>query len=125
MPKKKPNRKKGRKASPKKRRAGNPKTKRSRKPVRRQPPEPPRRRSPLFQTVEVERRGLGSAAAGQSGDIEGLPEIADVDSESVEELAEEGQDFEAEVVSGVEEAPDPDQGELTFDERPDDESPSE
>lgn len=47
-----------------------------------------------------------SMAAGQSGDVEGLSDIEDVDSESVEELAEEGQDYEAEIVSGVERAAD-------------------
>jgi hypothetical protein len=47
-----------------------------------------------------------SLAAGQSGDVEGLSDIEDVDSESVEELAEEGQDYEAEIVSGVERAAD-------------------
>ena len=54
--------------------------------------------------------GLGAAAAGQSGDIEGLSRGESADSESVEELAEEGQDYEAEVISGVEQARDPDQG---------------
>lgn len=47
-----------------------------------------------------------SMAAGQSGDIEGLSEIEDADSESVEELAEEGQDYEAEIIGGVERAAD-------------------
>lgn len=47
-----------------------------------------------------------SMAAGQSGDIEGLSEIEDADSESVEELTEEGQDYEAEIVEGVERAAD-------------------
>src|SRR5580700_3325060 len=46
------------------------------------------------------RRGLGPNSGGQSGDIQALPRVEDVDSESVEELAEEGQSFEAEVVSG-------------------------
>ncbi len=49
-------------------------------------------------------RGLGPGAGGQSGDVQGLSRIEDVDSESVEELAEEGQAFEAEVVSGVEDS---------------------
>jgi hypothetical protein len=40
----------------------------------------------------------------QSGDMEGLSRLEDADSESVEELLEEGQAFEAGVVSGVEEA---------------------
>lgn len=54
--------------------------------------------------------GLGAAAAGQSGDVEGLSRGESVDSESVKELTEEGQDYEAEVIAGVEQARDPDQG---------------
>jgi hypothetical protein len=57
-------------------------------------------------------RGTGSAAAGQSGDLQGLPRDAVGDSESVEELIEEGQAHEAELVSGVENAPGPEQGEV-------------
>jgi hypothetical protein len=53
---------------------------------------------------------LGPESGGQSGDNEGLSEIASADSESVEELVEEGQAFEAGVISGVEDAPDADQG---------------
>ncbi len=60
----------------------------------------------------VEPSGLGPEAAGQSGDIEGLPTTATGDSESVEELVEEGQDLEAEKVRAVENAPEPDQGEV-------------
>jgi hypothetical protein len=59
--------------------------------------------------LQVERtvpRGMGSDAAGQSGDIQGLSEVADDDSESVEELEEEGQSYEAEVIAGVEHADD-------------------
>ena len=58
------------------------------------------------------RRAMGAGSAGQSGDLQGLSRREDVDSESVEELAEEGQSYEAEVVSGVENALDPDQGEV-------------
>ena len=47
-----------------------------------------------------------SMAAGQSGDIESLSDVEDADSESVEELVEEGQDYEAEIVGGVERAAD-------------------
>jgi hypothetical protein len=71
------------------------------------------------------RRGLGQNAAGQSGDLQGLPRVVDVDSESVEELIEEGQSFEADAISGVENAPDPDQGEVRIHERPEDEFPPE
>ena len=71
------------------------------------------------------RRGLGPTAGGQSGDIQALPRAEDVDSESVEELSEEGQAFEAEVVSGVENAPDADQGEVRTREVPEDDVPEE
>jgi hypothetical protein len=71
------------------------------------------------------RRGLGPGAGGQSGDNQGLSRKEDVDSESVEELAEEGQDFEAEVVDGVENAPDADQGEVRTREVPEDDVPEE
>jgi hypothetical protein len=71
------------------------------------------------------RRGLGSNAGGQSGDTQGLSRDERDDSESVEELAEEGQDFEAEAVSGVEDALDPDQGEVTTHEVPEDDVPEE
>jgi hypothetical protein len=64
-------------------------------------------------------------AAGQSGDIEGLSRVARADSESVEELAEEGQAFEAEVLSGVEEAEDAEESEVTTHEVPEDDVPSE
>jgi hypothetical protein len=53
-------------------------------------------------------RNVEAEAAGQSGDTQGIPDAAEADSESVEELLEEGQPFEAGVVSGVERAPDPD-----------------
>ncbi|HEX4002174.1 MAG TPA: hypothetical protein VHX36_05960 [Candidatus Acidoferrales bacterium] len=71
------------------------------------------------------KRGLGDGAAGQSGDLQGLPRTIDVDSESVEELIEEGQSFEADAISGVENAPDADQGEIRIHERPEDELPFE
>ncbi len=64
----------------------------------------------------------GPDSAGQSGDIEGLPDEADADSESVEELVEEGQYYEAEVVDGVENAPLADEAELTIHERPETEN---
>lgn len=48
----------------------------------------------------------GSERAGQSGDVQGISNIAEADPESVEELLDDGQAFEAEVVSGVEDARD-------------------
>lgn len=73
-----------------------------------------------WQALEVtaaEPTGLGPNAAGQSGDIAGLSAIATGNSESVAELVEEGQDLEAEKVSGVENAPDPDEAEVTTHDR--------
>jgi hypothetical protein len=57
------------------------------------------------------RRVFGAHSAGQSGDTQGLSNAEEADSESVEELVEEGQDFEAGVVAGVEDA-DGSQGEV-------------
>jgi hypothetical protein len=69
-------------------------------------------------------KGPGARTGGQSGDLEGLSDVESADSESVEELAEEGQDFEAEIVDAVQNAPDPDEGELTT-EVPEDDHDSE
>lgn len=70
-------------------------------------------------------RGLGAEAGGQSGDIEGLTRSEIADSESVEELVEEGQAFEAGIVDAVENAPDADQGEIRTREVPEDDVPEE
>ena len=68
------------------------------------------------------RRGEpGPNSAGQSGDIQQLPEVADADSESVEE----GNAFEADAVQGVEDAKDPDLSEVTTREVPEDDVPTE
>jgi hypothetical protein len=60
--------------------------------------------------VTFEPKGLGANAGGQSGDLQGLSDAAGADSESVDELLEEGNAFEAEVVGGVENVTDADQG---------------
>lgn len=48
----------------------------------------------------------GPDSGGQSGDTQGLSPVAEASDESVEELADEGQDVEAEMVQGVEDAGD-------------------
>ena len=48
----------------------------------------------------------GSDSAGQSGDAQGLSQIADADEESIGELAETDQAYEAEAVEGLEDAAD-------------------
>ena len=53
------------------------------------------------------------SSAGQSGGDQGLPRDATADSESVEELLEEGNSFEAGVVFGVENSKDPSVSEVT------------
>jgi hypothetical protein len=64
-------------------------------------------------------------SAGQSGDTQGLSDDAVAGSESVEELVEEGQSFEAEAIAGVEDAPDPDVAEVHTKQVPEDDVPSE
>jgi hypothetical protein len=54
-----------------------------------------------------------------------LSDVAEAGSESVLELVEEGQFFEAEVISGIENAPDADQGEVHTKEVPEDDVPTE
>ena len=94
--------------------------------VRRNIPGPAGRTSEVNSGMVARgRRGLGPASGGQSGDIQGLLRDEVVDSESVEELEEEGQSFEAEVVSGVENAADADQGEVRTHEVPEDDVPDE
>ena len=69
----------------------------------------------VFQTYRAftsREKGLGPSSAGQSGDTQGLSEDAGVDGESVTELLEEGQAFEAEVISGEEDARGPDMAEV-------------
>jgi len=79
----------------------------------------------LERELRLPRRGTGSGSAGQSGDLQGLSTRRYVDSESVKELAEEGQAYEAEVLSGVEGALDPDEGEVRTREIPGDDIPKE
>lgn len=71
------------------------------------------------------QHGTGPGSAGQSGDTQGLSDVADVDPESVEELLEEGQAFEAGVITGVENAPDADVSEIHTTEVPEDDVPPE
>ncbi len=70
------------------------------------------------------RRAKG-ARQGQSGSLQGLSDVASAASESVDELIEEGNSFEAGVVEGVEDAPDADQGEVRTHEVMEDDVPEE
>ncbi|HEY4679289.1 MAG TPA: hypothetical protein VIJ01_19135 [Candidatus Angelobacter sp.] len=85
-----------------------------------------RRRAEVINPITPSgRRGLGPESGGQSGDTQGLSRRSYDDSESVEELMEEGQYMEAEAVSGVENAPDADQGEVHTRQFPEDDVPEE
>ena len=74
---------------------------------------------------EHKKDELGPSSAGQSGDLQQLSNVADADSESVEELVEEGNATEAAVVQGVEDAKPPDISEVRTREVPEDDVPPE
>jgi ABC-type taurine transport system substrate-binding protein len=61
----------------------------------------------------------------ESGDLQGLSRVEGADSESVDELLEEGNAFEAGIVSGVEEADDSGVREVHTREVPEDDVPEE
>jgi hypothetical protein len=86
----------------------------------------PPRRSIDLESFESDQgpRGAGSEAAGQSGDLQGLSRKATSSSESVEELVEEGQAWEASAISGVEDN-DGDPAEVRTHEVPEDDVPEE
>jgi N utilization substance protein A len=59
------------------------------------------------------KEDLGPDSAGQSGDAAEISTAEDMGFESPSELVEEGQDFEAELLAGVENAPPADEAEVT------------
>ena len=84
-----------------------------------------RGKSDDVETVVFQPKGLGARSGGQSGDLQGLSNREGADSESVGELLEEGNAFEAEVVKGIEDVPDADEGEIRTREVPEDDVPDE
>jgi len=80
------------------------------------------------QSVDTEAfapEALRERSGGQSGDLQGLSNIEGADSESVAELIEEGNAFEADAVTGVEHAGDTDEKEVHTHEVPQDDVPGE
>jgi hypothetical protein len=63
-------------------------------------------KGPAVDTAAFTREGLRARSGGQAGDLQGLSNLEGTDSESVDELLEEGNAFEADVVKGVEDAGD-------------------
>ena len=84
-----------------------------------------REKSQSVETVAFEPERMKARLGGQAGDLQGLRSTAGADSESVDELLEEGNAFEAELVKGVEDAGDADEGEVKTHEVPEDDVPEE
>lgn len=82
-----------------------------------------RGKSETVDTVAFAPEGLSARYGGQSGDLQGLSSRERADSESVDELLEEGNAFEAEIVKGVQDADD--EGEVRTHEVPEDDVPGE
>ena len=81
--------------------------------------------SQSVETVSLKPKGRGTRAGAGAGDFQGVSARRDVDFESAKELLEEGQAFEAGVVSGVENAGNADETEVTTHEVPQDDVPGE
>ena len=129
--KKKPTKKAKKRAAPRKpkkqakRAKPAPKMALKKTPKRKTAKKRPRGKANSAELVGYQRKGLGSFTGGQSGDIQGISGRAGIDSESVTELLEEGQTFEAEAVAGVENAADPDVSEVVTRQFPEDDVPEE
>jgi hypothetical protein len=96
--------------------------------ARKQPaaPRAPRRgKAQTDNMVAFPQQGSRARSGGQSGDLQGLSDIERANSESVDELLEEGNSFEAEAVRGVEEAGNADEEEVHTHEVPEDDVPGE
>jgi len=86
-----------------------------------------KRRIPVrrAQQLESSSASVGTFSSRQSGDLEGLSRAEQANSESVGELVEEGNFFEAGAVAGVEEADDQDSREVHTHEVAEDDVPDE
>jgi hypothetical protein len=82
-------------------------------------------KSQSVDTVASALERLGAQAGEQAGDLQGLSNVQGADSESVDELLEQGNAFEAEAVKGVEDAGEADEQEVRTHEVPQDDVPGE
>jgi hypothetical protein len=82
-------------------------------------------KSQSVDTVAFVPERPGARSGEQAGDLQGLSNIQGADSESVDELLEEGNAFEADVVKGVEDAGDSNEREVHTHEVPQDDVPNE
>jgi hypothetical protein len=85
----------------------------------------PRKRRLSRRASEFSRERPEPRSGLQSGDLQGLSDVESADSESVDELVEEGNAFEAGVVTGVEEADEREGREVHTREVPEDDVPGE
>jgi hypothetical protein len=84
-----------------------------------------RKKSERLDAVVFSSDDARSRSGGQSGDLQGLSRREGADSESVDELIEEGNAFEADAVIGVEDADNADEKEVRTHEVPEDDVPGE
>jgi len=84
-----------------------------------------RQESPRPRVAAYPYPGRSSGSGGQAGDLQGLSRSEAADSESVDELVEEGNAFEADAVQGVEDADNSDEQEVHTHEVPEDDVPGE
>jgi hypothetical protein len=87
--------------------------------------KPIRSTSLTEETAAFSPTGPEARSGGQAGDLQGLSSVEGADSESVVELLEEGNAFEAAVVAGVENAENTDPMEVRTHEVPEDDVPEE
>jgi hypothetical protein len=107
--------------------------KKSAKKAARKPKAPNRQKRPVVSAgAELKREFQGRSgrsgrrsSAQRAEDFEGLTRAEQADSESVDELAEEGNVFEAGAVAGVQEADDSGEREVRTRELPEDDVPEE
>ena len=76
-------------------------------------------------TTSATKRNVKRTRPGSPATFRACLRPAEADSESVEELVEEGNAFEASIVDGVENAKDPDVSEVTTRQVPEDDVPEE
>jgi hypothetical protein len=72
----------------------------------------PKRSAVLYRDDVTPQEKPGTAKGRLAGDVQDLSTQELSDAESVEELAEEGQDLEGELIKGIEDAPEADQGQV-------------
>ncbi len=77
------------------------------------------------ETVRLKPKSRVARAGTGAGDLQGISIVEDVDSESADELLEEGQAFEAGIVSGVERAGNAEESEVVTHEVLEDDIPKE